>query len=262
MVLLYTLADSSLDAEGEGEDTQAAPSAAQAGGNETSTSSTQTTDPGASEAVDPDEAGETVVPLPEGDAAAATNSDNPDPEAVAKGPTVQSGADDGHAAGEGLTVPQGEDAESEKLPMDRVRQLITATEMSSSSVETPTDEAGPPAVEVEEEGGAGEPDTPGKPEKKKKPKRKHLKAERKRRRLESRATVNNIGDPIEQETEPVTSDPVDVPGGEVDGVLIEEANSSGEDSAVFVDIRKTVVCYRRVSRGYFIKCQLSEVVFQ
>ena len=132
---------------------------------ETSTSTLQIADLAASEAVDPDKAGETVAPLSEEDAAAAAKSDNPDPEAVAKGPTAQSGADDIHTTGGGFTAAQGEDAKSEKpprltLPMDRLCLLSTATVMSSSGVETPADEAGSPAVGVGDGGGAGEPATP------------------------------------------------------------------------------------------------------
>jgi len=139
---------------------------------ETSTSPAQTTDPAASEAIDPDKAGEAIGPSLEEDAAAAAKGDKPDPEAVAKDPTAQSGADDSHATGEGSTAPQGEDAKPEKppkltQPMDCIRQFSAAIEMSSSGVETSTDETGSPAVEVEEEGGAGEPGTPGKPKKKK-----------------------------------------------------------------------------------------------
>ena len=201
---------------------------------ETSTSSLQTTDP--------DNAGETVAPPPEEDAVAAVKSDTPSPEAVAKDPAAQSGTDDSHATGEaceGSTPPQGEDAKSEKppkltLPMDRVRQLSTATEMSSSSVETPADEAGSPAIGVEEEGGAGEPGTPSKA-KRKKGKSKKKKGEKNSPHPASGATVNDVDNPIEQDIKPVTSDPVDVPGGEGDGVLVDKADSSGEDSAVFVD---------------------------
>jgi len=201
---------------------------------ETSTSSLQTTD---SATVGPDNAGEIGAPSSEGDAAAAAKSDNPDPEAVAKEPTALSGADDGHTTGEGPTAPQGEDAKSGRppkltLPMDRVRQLSTAIKMFSSSVETPADEAGSPAVEVEEEGGADELGTPSK-SKRKKDKSKKKKGEKNCPRPASGATVNNVDNPIEQETKPVTSNPVDVPGGE--GLLVEKADSSGEDSAVFVD---------------------------
>ena len=205
---------------------------------EPSASSAQTTDPAISEAVDPDNGGETGAPPSEGDASAAAKGDNPDTEAVAKDLAAQTGADDSHETGEGSTAPQGEGAKPEKppkltLPMDRVRQLSTATEMSSSSVETPADEAGSSAVEVEEEGGTGEPGTPSKPKKKKKSKKK--KGEKNSPRPASGATVNDVDNPIEQETKPVPSDPVDVPGGEGDGVLVDKADSSGEDSAVFVD---------------------------
>lgn len=214
---------------------------------ETSTSPPQTTDLAALDAIDPANAVETVAPSLEEDTAAAAKIDSPDPEAIAKDPTAQSGGDDSHATGEGSTATQGENAESEKppkltLPMDRVRQLSTATMMSSSSGggETPADEAGSSAVEAEEEGGGtGEPGTPaGKgPKKKKKPKKK--KGEKNSPRPASGATVNDVDNPIEQETKPVTSDPVDVPGGEGDGVLVEKADSSGEDSAVFVDAPQT-----------------------
>ena len=212
---------------------------------ETSTSSLQTTYPVASEAVNPDNAGETGVPSSSVDAAAATNGDNPDPETVAEDPTAQSSADNGHATGEGKSAPQGEDAKSGgppklTLPMDRVRQLSTATDMSSSSVESPADETGSPALEVEEEGGAGEPGTPDKPKKKKKS-RNRKKGEKNSPHPASGATGNDVDNPIEQDTKPVIPpvipdpDPVDVPGGEGDGVLVDKADSSGEDSAVFVD---------------------------
>lgn len=211
---------------------------------ETSTSSLQTTDPAASEAIDPDKAGETVAPEEEEEAAAAAKSDHPNPEPAAKDPTAQSGDDDSHATGEGSTATQGGDAKSEKPlrltvpePIDRVRQLSTATAMSSSSAETPVDEAESPVVEVEEEGGTGQPGTPGgKSRRKKKSKKK--KGEKNSPRSASGATVNDVDNPIEQEPKPVTPDPVDVPGGEGDGVLVEKADSSGEDSAVFVDARQ------------------------
>jgi hypothetical protein len=121
--------------------------------------------------------------------------------------------------------------------MDRVRQLSTATVMSASSGggETPADEAGSSALEVDEEGGGtGEPGTPGKTSKKKK-KTKKKKGEKNSPRPASGAAVNDVDNPIEQEPKPVTSDPVHVPDGEGDGVLVEKADSSGEDSAVFVD---------------------------
>ena len=212
---------------------------------ETSTSSLQTTDPGVSEAVNPDNAGETGVPSSSVDAAAAINGDNPDPETVAEDPTAQSSADNNHATGEGKSAPQGEDAKSDgppklTLPMDRVRQLSTATNMSSSSVESPADETGSPAVEGEEEGGPGEPGTPGKSKRKKRSKNKK-KGEKNSPRPASGATGNDVDNPTEQDTKPVIPpaipdpDPADVPGGEGEGVLVEKADSSGDDSAVFVD---------------------------
>jgi hypothetical protein len=111
--------------------------------------------------------------------------------------------------------------------------------MSSSSAESPADDTGSPAVEAEEDGGAGEPGTPGKPKKKKKPRKRR--GEKNSPRPASGATGNDVDNPIEQDPKPVIPpvipdpDPVDVPGGEGDGVLIDKADSSGEDSAVFVD---------------------------
>jgi len=110
--------------------------------------------------------------------------------------------------------------------MDCIRQFSAATEMSPSSVETPAGEAGSPAVEVEEEGDAGEPGTPGKPKEKKGPRK--MMGEKNSPRSASGAAVNDVDNPIEQETKPVTSDP----GGEGDGVLVDNAD---DDSAVFVD---------------------------
>ena len=104
--------------------------------------------------------------------------------------------------------------------------------MSPSSVETPADEGGSSAVEVEEEGGASEWGFPSKPKKKKKSRK--IKGENSPR-SSSGATVNDVDNPIEQDIKPVTSDPVDVPGGEGDDVLVDKADSGGEDSAVFVD---------------------------
>ena len=214
---------------------------------ETSTSSIQTTDPAASEAVNPDNADETGEPSSSGDAVAAANGDNPGPEGVAEDPTAQSGADNSHATDEGTSALQGEDARSGgppklTLPMDRVRQLSTATDMSSSSAESPADETGSPSVEAEEEGGAGEPGTPGKPKKKRKPKKRR--GEKNSPRPASGATGNDVDNPIEQDTKPVIPpvipDPVDVPGGEGDGVLVDKADSSGDDSAVFVDAPQAV----------------------
>jgi hypothetical protein len=128
-----------------------------------------------------------------GDAVAATNGDNPNSEADAEGPTTQPGADNSHATGEGPTVPQ--DTKSEKppeltLPMDRVHQLSTATGMSSFSAEFTADETWSLAVEVEVEGGAGEPGTPGKPKKKKKLRRR--KGEKNSPRPASGATGNDV----------------------------------------------------------------------
>ena len=209
---------------------------------ETSTSSLQTTDPAASETVNPDNVDETGVPSLSGDAVAATNGDNPDPEGVAEEPTAQSGADHSHATYEGTSAPQGEDAKSEgppklTLPMDRVRQLSTATDMFSSSAESPADETGSPSVHVEEEGGAGEPGTPGKPKKKRKPKKRS--GERNSLRPASGATGNDVDKPTKQDTKHVIPDPVDIPGAEGDGVLVK-ADSSGDDSAVFVDALQAV----------------------
>jgi len=138
---------------------------------ETSTPPAQTTDPAVSEAIDP--------------------------EAGAKDPTAQSVADDSHATGEGPTAPQGEDAKPEKppkltLPMDRVRQFSAATEMSSSSAKTPADEAGSPAVEVEE-CGAGEPSTPGRPKKKKRSKK--MMGEKNSPHSAPGAAVNGVDNP-------------------------------------------------------------------
>ena len=201
----------------------------------------ETTNLVALEAVDPYKAGETGAPSSSGHAAAATNDDKLDPQAVEKDPTVQPGADNSNTTGEGSTVPQGEDAKSGRppkltLPMDRARELCTTTGMSSFSVETPVDDAGSPAVGVEEEGSAG---TTGKSRKKKSKNKKR--GEKNSPRLAFGATGNDVDNPTEQDTKPVippvipNPDPVDVPGGEGDGVLVEKANSSREDSAVFVD---------------------------
>jgi len=176
--------------------------------------------------------------LSEEDAAAAAKSDNPDPEAVAKDPTAQSGADDIHTTGGAFTAAQGEDAKSEKppritLPMDRVCLLGTATVMSPSGVETPADEAGPPAVGVGDGGGAGEPATPRRLVKGKKLRTK--KGKKIRPCPASGAAVNDVDNPIEGETKPVIPDPVDVPVGEGDGILVEKADGSGEGLDVFVD---------------------------
>jgi len=116
------------------------------------------------------------------------------------------------------------------IMMDCIRQFSAATEMSPSSVETPAGEAGSPAVEVEEEGDAGEPSTPGKHKEKKGPRK--MMGEKNSPCSASGAAVNDVDNPIEQETKPITSNPVDVPGGEGDGVLVENAD---DDLAVFVD---------------------------
>jgi len=133
---------------------------------------------------------------------------------------------------------QGEDAKSEKppnltLPMDCIRLPSTATIMSSSSIEVPTNKAGSPAVVVEDDGGAGEPATPCKLWKRKKPKK--MKAKKISPRSMSGAPVNDVDNPIKGETKPVILDPIDVPVGEGDGVLVEKADSSGEGSALFVN---------------------------
>ena len=213
-----------------------------------STSFVEITDLATSEAVDPDKVGEAGVPSSEEDAVAATNGDHPDPGAVTKEHIAQSSADDIHATGEGSTAPQGEDAKSGgppklTLPMDRVRRLCTATDMSSFSIETPVDDDGSPAVEVEgeEERDPGEPGAPGKAKRKKRPKNKK-KGGKNSPRAASGATGNGVDNPTEQDTKPVIPDPdpVNVPGGEGSGVLVEKADSSGDGSAVFVDAPQAV----------------------
>ena len=204
------------------------------------------TDPAASEAVNPDHASETGAPSSSGGAAAATNSNNPDPEAVAEDSTAQSSADNSHATGEGKSAPQGEDAKlggppKLTLPMDRVRQLSTAANVSSSSVEIPVDDDESPAVEGEEEGGLGEPGTPGKSKRKKRSKNKK-KGEKNSPRPASGATGNDVDNPTKQDIKPVIPepDPVNVFSEEGNGVLVEKADSSGDDSAVFMDAPQAV----------------------
>ena len=84
--------------------------------------------------------------------------------------------------------------------MDCIRQFSATTEMSPSpsSVKTPAGEAGPPAVEVEEEGGAVEPGAPGKPKKKKRPRK--MMDEKNSPCSTFGAAVNDVDNPIEQET--------------------------------------------------------------
>ena len=165
---------------------------------ETSTSSLQTPDPAALEAVNPDNAGE---------------------DAKLGGPPKFT------------------------LPMDRFRRLCAAAD--KSSFEISVDDAGLPAVEGEEEGGPGEPGTPGKSKRKKRSKNKK-KGGNNSLRPASGATGNDVDNPTEQDTRPVIAlviadpDLVDVPGGEGNGVLVEKADSSGDDSAVFVDAPQAV----------------------
>jgi hypothetical protein len=193
------------------------------------------------EAVNRDKAGGAISSSSE----EAAKSDKLEPEAIALDPTGHSGADDGHATGEGSTATQGEDAKSEKppkltLPMDRLRLFGTSaiTAMSSSSVKTPVDEAGLPASDAEG-GGVDEPASQGKFKRKKKPKKKRV--EKNGPRFASGTALNHVDHSIEQETKPVTSDPVDVRGGEGNGVLVERTNYSAEDLAVFVDVPQAVI---------------------
>ena len=74
------------------------------------------------------------------------------------------------------------------------------------------------------------------------PRRKSQSKRRVRRnspRPASGATGNDVDNPIEQNPKPVIPpvilDPVDVPGGEGDGILVEKVDSRGENSAVVVD---------------------------
>jgi hypothetical protein len=203
--------------------------------------SPQTTETATSNVVDAIETSEILAPSSEAEADTAAKGDSLDPEAASKDPMPQPDADDSHANGEGSSATQGEGTKSDEsfkltLRVDRLREPSAASMMSSSSIETPVDEATPSAVEAEEEGGTADATGTSARSRRKKAKKKK-KGEKNSPRAPSGAAVNDLDDTVKQETKLVTPAPVDVPPGEDEGVLVqrEDNNSSGEDSAVMVE---------------------------
>jgi hypothetical protein len=191
-----------------------------------------------------------------------SGADSTEPDAVEEGPKPQPGADgDGGTVDERSTAQDGDGkadgVTKPTLRLDRVRELSTASVMSASSTPgTPADEIVSSAVD-EEEGGA--PEQAGTSSKSKKKKRrgknKNNRGEKNSPRPPSGKTASNADDLIVQDTKPpvvATTTLVDIPGGEGEGelvekvpsgeedapVMVDKADSSGEDSAVIVHVEK------------------------
>jgi hypothetical protein len=200
----------------------------------------------ASEVVDADKTDETTTAPTETEAAAAANGDGPKPEDATKDPAPQPGTDgDSPAVGEGSPAAHDDMGKLGGTPkpvlrLDHIREISTASTMSSSAPDTPGEDAASSAVDLEDDGGApGSAVTQNK--KRRRPKKKKMKGEKNSPRPPSGATVNDVDNSIAQDPKPVAAAPVDVhipvpiPSGEGEGELVEKVDSSGDDGAVLVE---------------------------
>ena len=191
---------------------------------------------------DADKSGEPPAPpsKPEAPAAAAAaaKGDSSEPDAPKEESAPQSGANgESHAIDEGSAARKPEGATKPVLRLDRIRELSTATSMSSTSSApgTPAEETVSSAVEGEEEGGGPESaSTPNKAKRKARKKANKKKGEKNSPHPPSKETVNVVDNPAVQDRKPIATAPVDIPKGEGEGELVEKVDS-GEDSAVIVD---------------------------
>ena len=213
---------------------------------ETSASPSQIAEPSPPKVEDANETEEPSAQPTEPEAPATENADSSKPDAVEEVPKPQSDGD-GRAVDEGSATQDGDgkaNGAATKLTLrtDRVRELSTASMMSSSSSApgTPAEEVASSAVDEEE---VGTPDQPGTSAKsKKKKKKKKNKGEKNSPRPPSGGTVSNADNSTVQDCNPpvvATTPPADIPNhegeGDGDGELVEKVASGDEDTPVMVD---------------------------
>ena len=189
----------------------------------------------------------------EPEAPVTETADSSKQEADEDGPKPQSGVDgDNHAADEGSATQEGhvkaDGATKLTLRTERVRELSTASMMSSSSSTpgTPADEVASSAVE-EESGAPGQASTLSKSKKKRERERERKKNKMNKNKGEKNSphppsgeTVHNADDSTIQDRKPpvvATTTTVDIPSGDGDddGELVEKVASSEEDAPVMVN---------------------------
>jgi hypothetical protein len=215
---------------------------------ETSASPSQTAEPAATKVEDVNKTEEHSAQPTEPEAPATENADSSKLDAVEESPEPQSGADgDNRAVDEGSTTQGGDEKAGgvTKLTLltDRVRELSTASIMSASSSTPGTPAEDVASSAVDEEGGASEQGgTLTKSQKKKQRQRERNKnknkGEKNSPRPPSRETVHNADDSTTQDRNPPvvpTTAPVDIPNGEGEGELVEKVASGEEDAPVMVD---------------------------
>ena len=206
---------------------------------ETSASPSQTAEPAPTEVED---VNKTEEPPAQPTEPGTENADSSQVDAVEDGPKPQSGGDgDDRAVGEG-SAKQNDDGKANggtklTLHTDRVREMSTASIMtaSSSTPGTPAEELASSAVDEEESG------TPTLTKSQKKKLRRKLnknKGEKNSPHTPSAETVRNTDNSTIQDRKfPIvaTTAPVDIPGGEGDGELVEKEASGEEDAPVIVE---------------------------
>jgi hypothetical protein len=232
---------------------------------ETSASPSQTAEPTPTKVEDANKTEEPLAQPTEPEAPATENPDSSKLDADLGRPKPQSGVDgDNRAIDEGSATQDGDgkaDGPAKlTLRMDRVRELSTASIMSASSSTpgTPDEEVASSAVE-EESGALGQPGTLTKSKRKRQRERERKKNKNKGEKNSphppSGETVHNADDSTIQDRKPpvvATTPPVEIPSGDGDGdgelvekvasseedapVIVNKADSSGEDSAVKVEI--------------------------
>ena len=117
------------------------------------------------------------------------------------------------------------------LRLDHVREVSTASTMSSSSPGTPADEPPSSSLDKEEDGAKLSKSQRRKLREKAKKQSQNQKGEKNSPRPSSKATPNSVDNSAVQEPKPVATIPVDVPVGEGEGVLVDAKTESGEDDA-------------------------------
>jgi hypothetical protein len=212
---------------------------------ETSASPSQPAEPAPTKVEDANKTEEPSAQPTEPEAPATENADSSKQDADEEAPKPQSGVDGETRAVDEGSATQDVDAKADgttkltPLRIDRVRELSSASIMSASSSisGTPTEEAVSSAVDEEETGAPGQASTSTKSKKsKKKNKKNKNKGEKNSPHPTSGETVHNADDSTIQDRNPpvvATTPPVDIPGG--DGELVEKVASSEEDAPVIVD---------------------------
>ena len=211
---------------------------------ETAASPPQTTELAPTIVDDTKETKESSAQPTEPEAPAKENADSSKLEAVEEGPKPQFGVDsDNRVVDEGSATQDGDvkgDGPTKlTLQMDRVRELSTASMMSSSSTPgTPAEEVASSAIEEEEGGETGEVGASNKKKKNKNKKKNKKKGEKNGSRPPSWETVSNADNSVVQDRNPpvvATTAPVEIFNGEGEGELVENMASNEEDAPIMVD---------------------------